>query len=222
MRYLLFLLLMASTASAQTDSTQGKKPRRQSLITPKNQPQNPSQDSDGNAAKADLSAPLVSYSEVIQLDSTLSKDELYRRAKQWFVLTYKDSKSVLQLDDKSSGQLVGKATMKYNSSVFSGSASTSGYTDYTLSVFVKDGRYKYEMTNFIHDGTGNSTVPKGYDFGLITTSDASPYVPWAGSQNWATKVWKDIKTQMDINAKATIVSLKDAMQKTSGANENDW
>jgi hypothetical protein len=53
----------------------------------------------------------VNYTAVIEMPNT-SKDELYNRAKLWFVKTFKDSKEVLQIDDKENGKIVGKGNSK--------------------------------------------------------------------------------------------------------------
>ena len=49
----------------------------------------------------------VDYTEVVHVDS-VSKNELYARAKLWLVDTYKSSINVIQLEDKENGEIIGK------------------------------------------------------------------------------------------------------------------
>ncbi len=49
----------------------------------------------------------VTYTEIVDLPG-LDKDEIYNRAHNYFVYNYNSGKDVIQIDDKESGQLVGK------------------------------------------------------------------------------------------------------------------
>jgi hypothetical protein len=46
------------------------------------------------------------YSGVIDVDG--DKNELYMRARAWFVTMYKDADEVIQLEDKEAGKIIGK------------------------------------------------------------------------------------------------------------------
>lgn len=60
----------------------------------------------------DNETKLITYSEVIILDSTVNKSELYSRAREWFAKAFKSSKNVIQMDDKENGKIIGKALMQ--------------------------------------------------------------------------------------------------------------
>ena len=51
---------------------------------------------------------IVRYSGVVQLDSSIKADDIFNRAKIWFVDNYKSANDVLQMEDKASGILPGK------------------------------------------------------------------------------------------------------------------
>ncbi|HRG19192.1 MAG TPA: DUF4468 domain-containing protein [Flavobacterium lutivivi] len=104
----------------------------------------------------------ISYSEVIFVDSLASKQELFSRAREWFAKAYKSSTNVIQMEDKESGKIVGKALMEVFSSNL-GIPVEGGYMNYTISIYLKDGRYKYEITDFYHTGkfVRNVTIPDG-------------------------------------------------------------
>ena len=53
----------------------------------------------------------ITYSDEIQLQG-VSKDEIYKRTKHWFINTYSSAKDVIQLDDKENGEIIGKACFK--------------------------------------------------------------------------------------------------------------
>jgi hypothetical protein len=90
----------------------------------------------------------VFYSEVVKVDSATSS-ELYSRAKNFLAHEYKSAKAVIQVDDKDGGQIVGKGN--YNISFTFMLVNCSQLVHHTLSIFVKDGKYKYEISEFIVD-----------------------------------------------------------------------
>lgn len=88
----------------------------------------------------------VTYTNVVQVDST-SKAELYKRAKRWFIETYKSGKDVIQLEDKENGEIVGKGFFKETWTVtFYAGQSINVWQ--TIKIQTKDGRYKYEIYDF--------------------------------------------------------------------------
>ena len=95
----------------------------------------------------DSTTHLITYSEVVKVDG--NKDELYSRAREWFAKTYNSAQSVIQMDTKD--KIVGKALMQvyYKGGDF-------GYINYTVSIYLKDGKYKYEITDFYHTGEERS------------------------------------------------------------------
>lgn len=92
----------------------------------------------------------ITLTEVVQTEG-ISKDELYTRAREWYAHTFKNAESVLQMDDKEAGKLIGKG--------FSHS-SKDAFTDiwYTISVSVKDGRYKYEVSDIYYRNISSGTT----------------------------------------------------------------
>ncbi len=158
----------------------------------------------------------LTYTEVVQVDS-VSKSELFNRAKLWFATAYNSANDVLQIDNKEEGEIIGKANMNYTPTVFSGGYTIKGSIKYTIKIFVKEGRYKYEITDFIHDPYGNQDG----NMGLITTDKENPN-PKPMAKKWSNKVWDDIKTQIEQNMITLIVSLKDGMAKTTESKKDDW
>lgn len=161
---------------------------------------------------AQNSNPLI-YSEVVDLPG-LSKDEIYSMARMWFVEAYKNPQKVLQIQDKESGEIVGKGNTKYYSKIWMGAEGSKGVINYTVKIFIKDGKYKYEITDFIHKGIT-------YDYGLITDSkeyDGS-YKLYKSHGN---KVWTELKSICEDEKDFIIASLKSSMLKTNKVTNSDW
>lgn len=154
----------------------------------------------------------LKYSEVIKID-TIPKDELYNRAKLWFVDVFNSANDVLQLESQQDGQLIGKATFEYVPKMFILSDLSKGMVKYTLQVFIKEGRYKYIVTDFILNSRHN--------FGLITTSMECPK-PKLRDKKWSDKTWIDIKNQIDRQIQPLIISLQSGMNKQSESKNDDW
>ena len=161
---------------------------------------------------------LITYSEVVTIDS-VSKNELYSRAREWFAKTFNSSKSVIQMDDKENGKIIGKASMHvYHKAL--GSNFPSGYINYTISVYLKDGRYKYEINGFNHIGElikGGNRIP---DYGpcekMINTTDKVMGISYQKTYNYYLH-------QVDENINALVSDLKSALSnKIKNTESDNW
>lgn len=93
----------------------------------------------------------ITYSQIVLLDSSAKQTELFVKAREWFSKTYKSSQDVIQMDDKESGIIIGKALLNVYYKTL-GITFNSGYINYTIKFSVKDGKYKYEISDFYHTG----------------------------------------------------------------------
>ena len=89
----------------------------------------------------------IYYEGVVRVDSTITKTDLYRRGREWFVNTYLDPTEVLQLDDKAEGKMIGPGRYRY--SFFMGVFFDIRML-FVLNLDVKDGRYRYRIYNFVN------------------------------------------------------------------------
>lgn len=94
----------------------------------------------------------VEYESIVELTGT--KDDLYTKAKQAIVELFFDAKSVIQMDDKDAGKLIGKGTVFCPIKVLG--VSSGVYTRYTISVEVKDGKYRLRLYDITIDDLGGS------------------------------------------------------------------
>ena len=162
----------------------------------------------------------LEYKNVVNLDSITKQNhnanEIYSLVKSWFAEKYNNAKNVIQLDDKENGKIIGKGVFEYNSNVNSFSNGTKGYISYTIVINVKDGKYKYSISDFVHQGN-SSNVGGEASFGVITT-DEEPSVK-ISTKGWRIKVWNDIKKQIEDNSNAIISSLNNYILKSSKKDE---
>jgi len=113
---------------------------------------------------------IVTYTGIVQVDS-ISKNTLYLRAKQWFVKTYKSAKDVIQLDDKENGEITGKGNFQISY------YTRDSYINHTVSIYVKEGRYKYIITQFTYaDNQGDKFAIENFP------------QSWAGKKKLYTKI----------------------------------
>jgi hypothetical protein len=164
-----------------------------------------------NVKAQDISFPidettkLISYSEVVTVSDSASKNELFSRAKSCFARLFKSSNNVIQNEDKDSGNIIGKGNIKAYAKAL-GMTSDAGFVNFTITIACKDGRYKYTITDFIHEGTG-SNMPSGGNLENISV------------RVWTNKQWKVMKSQTDAEIKNLISLIKSEMNKPTPQNE---
>lgn len=149
----------------------------------------------------DSSSGKITYSEVVTLKDTVSKNELFSRAKICFVHLFKNSNNVIQNEDKEAGNIIGKGNIKVYARAL-GTNYDGGYVNFTLSIAIKDGRYKYTITDFVHEGA----TPAG------NLENGKP-------KAWILKQWNSIISQTDDGIKSLISSIKLEMNKPSPQND---
>ncbi|KPH13513.1 DUF4468 domain-containing protein [Chryseobacterium sp. ERMR1:04] len=153
---------------------------------------------------------IIKYTEVIKtLDSTKPAKVLYAAAKIWFTQTFKNPKEVIILEDADNNILVGRGSMKYSSKVFMGSGAREGWISFDITIACKDGRYKYDFTNFIHEG---NTV----SLGIITNEEMLSTLTGmlaGGPKGYKIKVTNEIREIISNKVNSEIEDLKKTMNK---------
>ena len=149
----------------------------------------------------DSSTHKVDYQEVVHVDS-LSKDELFTRSREWFALICRDSKSVIQMDDRQSGKMIGKGNSKgYYKMLL---VEIPFRVNFTLSITCKDNRYRYEMTDFVITNDENPTDK--YSVEEILSKKKDKDVGYFG-------IWKAYLKGIEETYKNITTQLKDAMKE---------
>jgi hypothetical protein len=110
----------------------------------------------------DSASGKIFYEAVVPLPG-VPQAELYRRARAWFVSNFPDYKRVMSVEDQAGGELAGTyCTMLQKL--------TNSYEVWrTLRVYVKEGRYRYELTDF-----GSRDIGDRYDRQIYRIEPTNP------------------------------------------------
>ncbi len=153
----------------------------------------------------------LTFTKVIQTDS-ISSTDLFIKVNDWFATVYNTANKVIQMADKDAGIIIGNGAFIYSYGKF-GFSCYDGFIEYTIKVYVKDNRFKVEMTNFNHTVDINHGCP----LGLITTAEV--YTTTGISKNYHNKVWNDIKVKAEAYSNEIFKALENNI-KESG--QSDW
>ncbi len=109
------------------------------------------------------------YSKVIFVDST-GKDELFRRAHKWFNNHFETEDTALKVVDGLAGQISGNGTTKLLIKNKGFESEVPMY--FTLNVFVKGNRCKFEFTDIVYKPKGTSfTAEKKFNSGKLNATE---------------------------------------------------
>ncbi|MVN76906.1 DUF4468 domain-containing protein [Hymenobacter sp. HMF4947] len=146
----------------------------------------------------------ITYTDVVDVPGA-TKDELYTRASEWFAKTYNSANNVLQMQDRTAGQLVGKPVLATTVRSL-GANYPAGIVKYTISVYLKDGKYKYEITDLVHDAVGSKLCSVGPLENEKT-----------GCMSMTKGQWNEIKAQTDRSMQSLVASLTTALSKKAAS-----
>ena len=136
----------------------------------------------------------ITYSEIKQIDS-LTKGELYSKTLEWFAYKFTSANDVIQLKDDVNMKVIGKGGVGIN--YYSRNPTIS----FTVSVFLKDNRYKIIITDLRYFDN------QGEDF-LINDFPKS----WAGK--------KKLYRTVDVQIKLILADFYNYMKTQN--KEEDW
>ena len=143
-------------------------------------------------------AQIENVEEVVTVEG-IDKDNLFNRADNFFVTAYKSANAVIQSKDISTGKIIGKGVIVIP-------AMWGEYqVDHTVSIYVKDGRYKYTISV--------SRVKIVYGKGIKTFSPNDYPKSWAGKKKFYAK--------MDVKLIALQASIKNTLN-VEAETEEDW
>lgn len=190
----------------------------------------------------DSTKTAIKFNDVVYVESA-SKLALYSKAREWFSKNFKSAKAVLDLEDKENGKLIGKA----NFAVFSTESSNEnefvkfpkmsakkskdlqdamtvkktievGRIDFIIYIYVKDGRYKYEITNAFHKGETQTVY--GYTVTIPSGGDITSTTPDCGYNEMMPRIrWQNIKANSLSIIQDLITDLKQTMAAKDKAND---
>jgi hypothetical protein len=158
----------------------------------------------------------ITFFKVIQTDS-VGKEALFAVINEWFASTYNSANDVIQMNDKQAGTIIGRGSVDYYcQDVFS--RCYDGYLEYTIKAFVKDNRYKVELTNFTHKNFPD--LAKVCSLGVVT--DAPIYTDkWPGKK-YDNAVWDDLKIKASAISDHLIKSIENKTNNLATKEKDDW
>jgi len=159
----------------------------------------------------------LTFSTVIKTEN-VGKAQLFLVINEWFASTYNSANNVIQMADKEAGIIVGNALFDYSYGKLVYGC-YDGYIKYTIKVYIKDNRYKIELTNFNHSvQIGNSEY---CSLGIITTADL--YTTSGMSKKYHNNVWSNIKSKSETYSLGIFKSLENKTETISNIkNTDDW
>lgn len=181
-------------------------------------PIEPSQDGEAVVAKPyerivlniDSVTNLITYLGVVEQEETGS-DSLYVRAKRWAQARFgKNDKAIFEIDKKNQKLVINGIITAYNyNSKYT--KRPIGKHQFKITVWIKEGRYKYQISNLVHEGIkpNNGNAVRNY-FEFYYTSPKS------------VKVYDKILRDADMDIKKLTEDFVKHMKDPIIVDEEDW
>ncbi|MDO9255758.1 MAG: DUF4468 domain-containing protein [Bacteroidales bacterium] len=162
-----------------------------------------------NAQNSEVKMPvdpetkLITYKEVVTVAGTPS--ELFNRAIEWINKQYKNPADATKVRDQASGiiEIVHRIEL---SKIEKGATLVAGRVDYSMKIELKDGRFRYTITNF------NMKEISRQPFERYMNKLDKSYIP----------AWDDYLKQVDDFTRKLIESLKQGMQAPAPKKPDTW
>jgi len=160
---------------------------------------------------APISVPVDSITKLITYEGVtdapgLKANVLYKRALVWFNSFYKNPTEVIRENDSLKFKIVGKPRFKImNLPDKEGTKTDAGLVQYTITVAAKDGRFKYELTEF------NWKQLSYYPSERWMDTKSQTYSP----------AYTEYLKQLDQYARDLVKNLKDAMLHEKAVKDKD-
>lgn len=154
----------------------------------------------------DETTKLISYVKIQEVNNA-SKDSLYDKAMNWCLTYFVNPNDVIREKDKEKGTVTCKARFKImNPADKKGFATEGGSVMYTLKLLFKDGKYKYEFTEF------NWKQASYY-----------PCEKWMDASNQYYKPeFEYYLSQIDVKVKEISIAFAKAMMMKAPPKKDDW
>jgi hypothetical protein len=121
------------------------------------------------------------------------KNELFKRLDHWFNTYFKNPASVIETKDEATGTINGKHRVDlYTKHPAGGVEVKKGLEYFTITVGVKDGKYRYTINDIFHHAN-----PKVYIEAWLTDKADANHKYWTSQTHDAiTKLIEDLKSAM--------------------------
>jgi hypothetical protein len=158
------------------------------------------------------------YQEIVNLDSTFKKDDLYRNAKLYMVDNFKSAKDVIQYDDKEQGKIIGKGTFELRDyhMLLDTKDFFTWHVSYSTEITCKNGKYRYKLYDitiqeYIENTSHTNSSLFDIDDALVKTK-----------KGFFKKVTTRLINSMLHHFKNTQVIIKEYMSKKQDKSKDDF
>jgi hypothetical protein len=175
----------------------------------------------------DAATKRITYTDVVQVPG-VSQAELYTRAKLWFADTFKSPKSVIQADEKDAGVVQGEGWSPMQAHFMGKNLPASELRLwYTVKLACREGRYRYEVTEFRSQVPASVNFPNQLPPSPIEELLASWAVPAGKNATKAAKyamVTGELTQAITGNGTGLAASIKTGMARKPGSTSTgkDW
>jgi hypothetical protein len=157
----------------------------------------------------------IGASEVVAVEGA-TKDQLYSAALSWLGSAFRSAKATIDVADAAGGHLIAKPVIPFEPAALISSNGTRGVISYSVSISVKDGRYKFEVGPFVHVGNGGAgRCDNGCNYGEITDSKTFTGKTVTGLAGSDRKNWEKLQALARAEIGPIVASLKAAMAKAA-------
>lgn len=135
----------------------------------------------------------ITFQDVVQING-LKKDDLFNKVKLWIINNYPSPKDVINTEDKDIGVLKLKPLFKRQ--VKDGNFTYEDVINFDLDIYIKDGRYKYIITNMKSStvtsrstSLDNNPIEKPF---LISKDDSEQMKYYEFRKTWSDIIKSDV------------------------------
>lgn len=153
----------------------------------------------------------LSFSNVLQAEGKTAKD-VYNSVKIWSATAFTEAKNATQVDDPEKCFISFYSNIEYKYGSIS-MAAYDGWLNFVLTIQCRDGRYKVEMSNIVHEN--KPTATKSCRLGAVL-SDEEAY------KSFNKKVAGDIKIKMAKLFDSLCSDLQKSMNKEADSTDDEW
>jgi hypothetical protein len=157
----------------------------------------------------DSNTNLISYNGIVEQEES-SSDSLYLRAKKFAEKLFGKEKNVFEMQKYGQKLIVNGSINAFSYSNKYNKKSIGKY-EFRMIVYIKEGRYKYSITNLVHQlptPSSGKPVRNYFEFYLNSTSNV--------------KAYDTILRYADREIKSTIKNFETAMKEPKFVDEDEW
>ena len=158
----------------------------------------------------DSATNLITYNGIVEQEESGS-DSLYARAKRFAEKNLGKGKELYEMD-KRNQKLVVNGSIPAFAYINKYNKKTIGKFQFKMTILVKEGRYKYTITNFVHESE-------------VSASGGKPvrnYFEYYNSSTTNIQAYDKVLRYADKDIKETIQKFQLAMREPKLADEDDW